>query len=268
MHEAPAGQEGRICCTHQNLKWIYWAAAAALAPWIVYLYLTQIPRALAHQLRILVIGIILVTILGVLVTAWMYARRFSLTVMAATYTATTAFISVWFRILTRSGGSNLGESRPVFMVAAGIIFLLCVIVIAAFRPSNRRAQARWLPIVLVAAALTLVPSLAIALIVRPDVRIEHHLQIAWTGLDVFELLAMAVTGLALHRRSAGVVIPATITGALLLCDAWINITPVRGAARTQAIAFAFVEVPLAFLSLWIALQVSRRGTNADDATIG
>ena len=256
MHPAPAGQEGRICCAHQYLKWIYWAAAAGLAPWIVYLYLTQIPRALAHQLRILVFGIILVTILGVLVTAWMYSRRSPLTVMAATYTATTAFISVWFRILTRSGGSNLGESRPVFVVAAGVIVLLCVGVIAASRPSHRRAQARWLPIVLIAAALTLVPSLAIALTVRPDVRIEHHLQIAWTGLDMFELLAMAITGLALHRRSASVVIPATMTGALLLCDAWINIASVRGAARTQAIFFAFVEVPLAFLSLWIALQAS------------
>jgi hypothetical protein len=260
MREGPAGLEGCTCSAYRYLKWVYWAAAAGLAPWVVYLYLTQVPRALAHQLRVLVFGIILVTILGALVSAWMYSRRSSLTVMVATYTATTAFISIWFRLLTRGGGSNLGESRPVFVVAAGIVVLLCVIVIASSRPSRRKSRARWLPIVLVIAALGLIPSLAIALIVSPDMRIEHHLKIAWTGLDVFELVAMAVTGLELHRRSASVVVPVTITGALLLCDAWINIIPVQGATRMQAIAFAFLEVPLAILSLWIALQVSWRNS--------
>ena len=40
---------------------------------------------------------------------------------------------------------------------------------------------------------------------------------------------------------------ATITGTLLLCDTWLNIIPTTGAARSEAIALAFLELPLAAL---------------------
>ena len=59
--------------------------------------------------------------------------------------------------------------------------------------------------------------------------------------------SLAATGLALQRRSALTAVPATITGTLLVCDAWINIVPATGAAFDQAMAMAFVELPLAGL---------------------
>jgi hypothetical protein len=115
-------------------------------------------------------------------------------------------------------------------------------------------HARWLPIALAIAALALVPSVVIVLVARPGVQIATHLRLAWIGLDVFELLALAHTGSALHRRSVTVVVPATITGALLLCDAWINVIPTHAAAQAEGIALAFVEVPMAALSFWVATR--------------
>jgi hypothetical protein len=123
------------------------------------------------------------------------------------------------------------------------------------RPGSR---AEWLPVSLIGAACLLVPSLVEVLVAVPAHAIAHHLRIAWTGLDIFELIALAFTGFALHRRSALAVIPAAITGALLLCDAWINVVPASAAARGEGIALAFVEVPMAALSLWVAFRVARR----------
>jgi hypothetical protein len=57
-------------------------------------------------------------------------------------------------------------------------------------------------------------------------------------------------------------VPATITGTLLLCDAWINVIPTTGMARAEAVVLAFVEVPLAALSFWVAARAARRSAPA------
>jgi hypothetical protein len=249
---------GRIRWAERHLKWLFWACAAGLAPWVVYLYLSQVPRAPAHQIRLLAVGLILAMIAGILLTAWTYSRGLPLSVMAASFAATAAFITAWFRTLTQAGGSNLAESIPMFLAVVVAIVVLCVMVIKSDLSAS--AHARWLPIALTIAALILVPSLVIVLAVVPTAQTAHHLKVAWTGLDVFEVLALASTGFALQRRPAIAVIPATITGALLLCDAWLNIIPTTGAARFEAIALAFLELPLAALSFWVAAhgELSRR----------
>ena len=65
-------------------------------------------------------------------------------------------------------------------------------------------------------------------------------------------MALASTAFALQRRPARVAVSATVTGTLLLCDAWINIVPVNGLAFYEALAMGLVELPLAALSLWVA----------------
>ena len=249
---------GRIPWAERHLKWLFWACAAGLAPWVVYLYLSQVPRATAHQIHLLAVGLILAMIAGILLTAWTYSRGSPLSVMAASFAATVAFIAAWFRTVTQAGGSNWAESIPAFLAVVVTIVVLCVIVIKSDLSAS--AHARWLPMALTIAALILVPSLVIVLAVVPTAQTAHHLKAAWTGLDVFEILALASTGLALHRRPAIAVIPATITGTLLLCDAWLNIIPTTGAARSEAIALAFLELPLAALSFWVAAhgELSRR----------
>jgi hypothetical protein len=237
------------------LTWFYWAGAAGLAPWIVYLFLSQAKRAPTHQLHILTVGLLLAMMLGLLVTAWLYARDSRLSVMAASFAATVTFISAWFRILTRAGASTWAGSIPTFLAVVTAIVVLCVITIRTELGLLRaRPAARWLPLALAIAALALVPSLVLVLTVEPTVQIAQHLRLAWTGLDVFELLALAYTGRALHRRSATVVVPATVTGTLLLCDAWINVISSNGAGRFEGIALAFVEVPIAALSFWVATR--------------
>jgi len=225
------------------LTWLYWASAAGLAPWIVVLFRTQARRGQAHQVHILTVGLVLAMMLGLLFTAWLYSRASWLSVMAASFTATVTFIAAWFRILTQTGTSESAGSIATFLVIVTAIIVLCIITIRA-RLARTGAHARWLTIALAMAALALVPSVVIVLVAR----------LAWTGLDVFELLALAHTGSALHRRSAAVVVPATITGALLLCDAWINVIPTHAAARSEGIALAFVEVPMAALSFWVATR--------------
>jgi hypothetical protein len=243
----------------RNLKWLYWAGAVGLAPWIVYLYFSQVPSAVTHEVHVLAVGLLLALLLGILVTAWAYRRGYSLAVMVATFTGTATFISAWFRALTRSAGSHWSGSLPVFLTVAAVIVGLCGYAVrselSALSPEG--ARARWLPLALAIAALALVPSLVIVLTVVPPVQIAHHLPLAWTGLDVFELLALVATGFALHRRSAVTAVPATITGTLLLCDAWINVIPTTGMARAEAIVLALVEVPLAAVSFWVAARWAR-----------
>jgi hypothetical protein len=249
-----------MTAVERHLKWLYWAGAIGLAPWIVYLYSSQVPSAVTHQVHILAVGIVVALMLGVLATAWTYARGWCQSLMAASFTAAATFISAWFRGLTRSGGSSWSASLPVFLAVAVVIVGLCATAIRTelAARSAGRDRIRWLPAALGVAALALVPSLVIVLVVVPPVQVAHHLRLAWTGLDVCELLALAATGLALHRRSAITVIPATVTGALLLCDAWINIIPTTGMARAEAIVLAFVEVPLAAVSFWVAARSARR----------
>lgn len=253
----PAVRHGAVIRSpwvQRHLKWLYWASAAGLAPWVVYLYLSQVPRAQAHQIRLLAVGLILALIAGLLLTAWMYRRGFSRSVMAASFAATAAFTTAWFRTLTQAGGSNWAGSIPALMAMIVTVIVLCVIVITT--QLSARTHARWVPIALTIAALALVPSLVLVLTVVPKVQTAHHLRVAWTGLDVFEILALASTGLALQRRPAIAVIPATITGTLLLCDAWLNIIPSTGVALYEGIVMAFVELPLAALSFWVAAHVS------------
>ena len=243
----------------RSLKWLYWAGAAGLAPWIGYLYFSQVPSAVTHQVHVLAVGLLAALMAGVLVTAWTYRRGSGPLLIAASFTAAATFISAWFRVLTRSGSSSWPASLPVFLAVAVVIVGLCA---AAIRSelatwSGGRGRIGWLPAALGVAALALVPSLVLVLVVVPPVQVAHHLRLAWTGLDVCELIALAATGLALHRRSPITVIPATVTGALLLCDAWINIIPTTGMARAEAIVLAFVEVPLAAVSFWVAARSAR-----------
>lgn len=244
-----------IAWVKRHLEWLFWACAAGLAPWVVYLYLSQVPRAQAHQVRLLAVGLTLAMIAGLLLTAWMYRRGLPRSVMAASFAATAAFIAGWFRALTQAGGLNWAGSIPTLLAIVVIVVVLCATVIRS--ELSARARVRWLPVALAVAALTLVPSLVVVLTVVPKVQTAYHLRAAWTGLDVFEVLALASTGLALKRRSAIAVIPATITGTLLLCDAWLNIIPSTGWARYEGIAMAFIELPLAVLSFWVAAQQSR-----------
>jgi hypothetical protein len=244
----------------RNVQWVYWVGAAGLAPWIVALAVTQVPRAPAHDVHVLTLGLLLTVMASLATTAWLYGTGRGLAVMAASFAAAVTFISGWFRALTRTGGSRLAGSLLIFLTVSGTIVIVCAVAIryAWASLTQGRPTRRWLPVALALSALALVPSLVVVVTVVPPVQIAHHLRVAWIGLDLFELAALVLTGLGLHRRSPTVIIPAAITGTLLVCDAWINVVPATGAARLEGLVLALVELPLAALSFWVAVEVTRR----------
>ena len=258
---AAPGESGQLIRWEQRyLKWLYYVSAAGLAPWIVYLFYSQARRALTHEVHLLSVGLILAMMAGALVTAGLSARRSPPAVLAASFTGTVTFIATWFRTLTHAAHSPWSGTFPLYLAVAAAIIVLCVIVIRSEYAAQTAgaARARWLPAALVLMALVLIPSIVVVVTEVPPVQISHHLKLAWTGLDVCEFLGLAATGVALDRKSPAVTVPATITGALLLCDAWINIIPTRGTAHAEAIVLAFVEVPVAAVSFWVAARAVRR----------
>ena len=102
----------------------------------------------------------------------------------------------------------------------------------------------------------LVPWLLYMSIRLPDVPRAHNWSLMWTGIDVAEAIGLIVTGVMVWRRSARRAVPAAITCAVLVLDAWVDITTsAAGAATTLAIAMAVVvEIPVAVLCLVVAIS--------------
>jgi hypothetical protein len=259
----PPTRLGRL---ERRLSWLYLVCAAGLIPWIVVLYRTQVPHAKAHQVHLLAAGLLLAAMASLLVTAWLSLRDPALAVIAGSFAGTVTFISVWFRSLTRAANSGMTQSTPLFIVLVLAVIVVCGVAVGCELRAARQGAAPppWLPLLLVLAAAALVPLLVFDLTLVPAVQVAHHLKIAWTGLDIFECVALAATGLALRHRPQSVLAPATVTAALLLCDAWINVIPSSGAARAEGIVLAFIEVPVAALSLWVALRAARRPGGTSD----
>jgi len=127
----------------------------------------------------------------------------------------------------------------------------------------RRGGGRWLvpPWIAPAFALcvvVLVPWTGYLLgTLPPDYR-ANHWSVAWGGFDVGLAVALASTATLVARRSPFAEITATVTGTLLVCDAWFDVLTARGAsAVTQSVIEAvLVELPLAVLCFWIARNVA------------
>lgn len=82
---------------------------------------------------------------------------------------------------------------------------------------------------------------------------------AWAGFDIGLALALGSTAVLIVRRSPFAEVTATVTGTLLICDAWFDVMTSRG---TSAVAQATVEavlfeLPLAVLCFWIARNLAR-----------
>ena len=69
---------------------------------------------------------------------------------------------------------------------------------------------------------------------------------------MFELLGMAMTGWCLWRHLPYLPVAATLTGTLMLCDAWYDVVTTPGRAEGMSLALASLEIPLAVLSFAVA----------------
>jgi hypothetical protein len=114
------------------------------------------------------------------------------------------------------------------------------------------AAPTWFRRLCLIAVVVLIPLFITVASVSPRTQQLHNLRLFWSGLDVFELIGMALTGWCLMRRSPHVVGAAAITGTLLMSDAWFNIITTIGKPHRAALVMAFVEIPVAIYAFVIA----------------
>jgi len=120
----------------------------------------------------------------------------------------------------------------------------------------RRAR-RWLLFLLGGVAVVLLPWSGYLGATLPSEHVAHHWRVAWVGLDLAEASALVATFVALLRNSPAVTVLASISGTLLVCDAWFDVVTAQpGSDLAWALVFALLaELPLAALCFWIAFEV-------------
>ncbi|WP_330333894.1 LPXTG cell wall anchor domain-containing protein [Streptomyces sp. NBC_00536] len=125
-----------------------------------------------------------------------------------------------------------------------------------FRTRGAARPATVLAAVLVAAGMALVPWIAVLSNTLPHTAEVANWSTAWIGLDVMLAAALSGTGLLLKRGDARAGALAAATAALLVLDAWFDVTTsAAGDARMTAVVLAVcAELPLAALCASVAAR--------------
>ncbi len=112
----------------------------------------------------------------------------------------------------------------------------------------------------VAAAVVLLPWIIYLAETLPRRSLDHHYRAAWVGFDLLLIFAISRTAYMAFRVDPRVQIPATATATLLIVDAWFDVltSSGRGQVLEALVLAAFVELPAAFFSLYLARSVNRR----------
>ena len=125
---------------------------------------------------------------------------------------------------------------------------------------GRRASRRWLAVGVTAAGLGMIPWLAYLAVSLPASPTAWHWPAAWVGLDGMEAAGLVSTGILLLRRDARACLTAAATAALLLADAWFDVTtaPPGAGALTSLLMAVLAELPAAAVCAGLALRGLRR----------
>ncbi|MFC8432904.1 hypothetical protein [Streptomyces sp. NPDC057253] len=110
-----------------------------------------------------------------------------------------------------------------------------------------RRQRRHALELLTVCAVGLVPWTVLLAFTLPSGYTVRQWRVTWVGFDILLLVAMAATAVLGWRRNRAVVVAAVSTGALLVCDAWFDVSLALGTPDVWwSVALAvFVELPLA-----------------------
>jgi hypothetical protein len=116
----------------------------------------------------------------------------------------------------------------------------------------------WTAPALLGCAIVLIPWTALLFVTLPGHYVANNWEVAWGGFDIGLGVALATTAVLVARRSPLAEVTATITGSLLVCDAWFDVLTSRGSSDiAQAIASALlIELPIAGLCFWMARNVA------------
>jgi hypothetical protein len=101
--------------------------------------------------------------------------------------------------------------------------------------------------------------IALLMVTLPKNYHSHHWRGAWVGFDFALLGAFAATAWASWRERQVLIILLTITGTLLLCDAWFDLLLDLGTHEiwTSVFSAAVAEIPLATMMFIAARRLMR-----------
>jgi len=113
--------------------------------------------------------------------------------------------------------------------------------------------------IMAACCIALAAWIAILLLTLPGRYTTSNWQVVWVGLDIAELLGFAATAWAAWHQRQVVIFLMIITGTLLLCDAWFDLTLNYGSSDFTAsiLSAVLAEIPLAFLLFAAARRLVR-----------
>jgi hypothetical protein len=113
--------------------------------------------------------------------------------------------------------------------------------------------ARWVAPTFILCSLVLIPWIVYLGLSLPSREVSHHNDIAWVGFDVFELIALAATGLLALRRSRFLALASASAATLLVVVAWFDILTSPPQQVLGSIVLAvFIELPLAGVCGWLS----------------
>ncbi len=90
--------------------------------------------------------------------------------------------------------------------------------------------------------------------------VTNHWDLAWVGIDSVQVLMLLLAAWAAWRRRAVLILFVSISGTLLLVDAWFDVTTARYGDFDQAALSLLIEVPAALVLFWIAHRTVKRLT--------
>jgi hypothetical protein len=108
-------------------------------------------------------------------------------------------------------------------------------------------------------AATTVPWIVFLWFRLPSRDLSGHYRLAWVGFDLMLALALARTGWTAWRGLDHVELPAVASATLLIVDAWFDVTTAssRAGVGVAVLTALLVELPLAALCVWIAVNAER-----------
>jgi hypothetical protein len=111
------------------------------------------------------------------------------------------------------------------------------------------------------ACLGLIPWIVLLAWTSPPRYVAAHWTTTWVGFDAAELASLAATAWFAWKRRQALVLAAFISGTLLVCDAWFDVTTARpGRDQMESVLAALgLELPLAIV-LFIAATVLLRAS--------
>jgi hypothetical protein len=130
---------------------------------------------------------------------------------------------------------------------------------ASARPVRVKVGPKLLGLGLLGCGFGMVPWLVVLAVTLPGTASVPHWSMAWIGLDAGEAIGLAATGWLLRRGDPRRCLTAMATSALLLTDAWFDVTTSgSGGPLVEAIAMAiFAEIPAAVLCAVLAYRAVR-----------